>query len=75
MTTIASRSVLEGPAAYPGAPAWADVRQVAEHTGLGVSTIRRYVRSGVFPSHKIGSNLLLNLREVDARISAAGAAP
>lgn len=61
-----TKTILDSRATYQGAPVWATVPQVAAHCGLGVSTIRRYIATGLLPAHKLVKSVRLDLREVDA---------
>ncbi|MGV9745801.1 helix-turn-helix transcriptional regulator [Rhodococcus zopfii] len=47
------------------------VAEAAEHYGLSVKTVRRYIADGRIPAHRLGPKLVrLDLDEVDAVLTA-----
>jgi excisionase family DNA binding protein len=49
-----------------------DAKQVAEHFGVALRTVRRWTKDGTIPAHRIGPKLLrFDLAEVDAALRGA----
>ncbi|MCC7353530.1 MAG: helix-turn-helix domain-containing protein [Anaerolineae bacterium] len=57
----------------PEAARWASVKEVAERLGLSESTVRRYVRQGIFPAVRlpVGRGLRLRWSDVLSRLPEA----
>ena len=44
------------------------VKETAEKYNLGVSTVRKHIRDGLFPSVKIGGKILIPLDKMDSML-------
>ncbi len=58
--------------ASPHPENWVDAQQVAQHFGVTLRTVRRWIKDGTIPAHRIGPKLLrFDLAEVDAAVRKA----
>lgn len=44
------------------------VKEVAEKYNLGVSTVRKHIREGLFPASKVGGKILIPLDKLDSML-------
>lgn len=49
---------------------WRDIDEVAEHLNCSAQTVRRMVKRGELPAHRVGYKLVrFDLNEIDAAIT------
>lgn len=53
---------------------WANLEEVAEHTGLSKDTIRNYIKKNAIPFYRIGKQYKFKISEIDTWIESGKSA-
>lgn len=58
---------------YIGAEPWVSTKEIAEHLGITIETLRKWIKSEKIPCHRVGKLWKFKISEVDAWIMTGGA--